>query len=42
MRGDGKGKFFRQCNLDKVTWETIKVYKKIKKKMLESLAKRNK
>lgn len=42
MRGDGKGKFLRQCNLDKVTWETIKVYRKIKQKMLASLSRKEK
>lgn len=42
MRGDGKGKFLRQCNLDKSTWQVIKVYRKIKKHMLASLSKRTK
>lgn len=40
MRGDGKGKFLRQCNLDKTTRETIKVYRKIKIKMLASLSRK--
>ncbi len=42
MRGDGKGKFLRQCNLDKPTRQTIKAFRKIKKYMLATLYKKRK
>lgn len=42
MRGDGKGKFYRQCNLDKITWQAIKVFRKIKRHMIADLSKKTK
>lgn len=42
MRGDGKGKFYRQCNLDKVTWQAIKAFRKVKRHMLIALSKKRK
>ena len=42
MRGDGKSKFLRQCNLDKTTWQVIKVFRKIKKIMLIDLSRKKK
>jgi len=42
MRGDGKGKFLKQCNLDKTTWQIIKAFRKIKKHMLGDLSRKGK
>jgi len=42
MRGDGKGKFYRQCNLDKTTWQAIKAFRKVKRHMLASLSRKKK
>ncbi len=42
MRGDGKDKFYRTLNLDKESWETLKEFNKIKKKMIKDLGKKKK
>ena len=42
MRGDGKDKFYRSLNLDKESWETLKEFNKIKKKMIKDLGKKKK
>ena len=42
LRNDGKSKFYRQCNLDKPTRQTIKAFRKIKKYMLDTLYKKGK
>lgn len=42
MRGDGKSKFYRTLHLDKESWETLKQFNKIKKKMINEVKKKKK
>lgn len=41
-RNDGKSKFYRTLNLDKESWETLKEFNKIKKKMINDIKKKKK
>lgn len=34
MRGNGKSKFYRTLHLDKKSWETLKEFNKLKRKMI--------
>lgn len=40
MRGDGKSKFYRTLHLDKESWETLKQFNKLKRKMINEIKKK--
>ena len=40
MRGDGKSKFYRTLHLDKESWETLKEFNKLKRKMINETKKK--
>ena len=42
MRGNGKNRFYKTLNLDKESWETLKEFNKIKKKMINDIKKKEK
>ena len=39
MRGDGKSNFYRTLHLDKESWETLKEFNKLKRKMINETKK---
>lgn len=39
-RGDGKSNFYRTLHLDKESWETLKEFNKIKRKMINEIKRR--